>query len=121
MTSEGKHNSSKDAEMEYKDEALLTHSLNSLINESGMTDQVSFNYIKPKNSASPKDGTTLRQRKRTKGEEYDNTNDLLTSNKILITDVNSPPTTHSPTITGSLISINNSILKNRYSEYNILF
>lgn len=117
MTSEGKHHSSKDAEMDYED-SLLTQTLKSLINESGLNDQVSLKNLNIKNPPSCKDTTTTRQRKRNIDKENENVSDIPTLNKIQIMDVNSPPTTHTPSISGSLITINDSIRKNRYSENN---
>lgn len=119
MSSEGKHNSSKDSEMDFEEDALLTHTLNSLINESGLSDQVSLNNNIIKNPSYFKGSFINRQQKRNK--EKKNINDTLTFNKIQIVDVNSPPTTHIPSITGSLIFINDSIRRNRYSENHGLF
>lgn len=104
------------SEANFEEDALLTHTLTSLINESGLSDQVSLNNNIIKNPSSLKGSSINRQRKRNK--EKENINDSLTSNKIQIVDVNSPPTTHTPSITGSLISINDSIRRNRYSENN---
>lgn len=104
--------------MDYEEDSLLTQSLSSLIKESGMNDQVSLKDFNAKNSVSSNDSPTINQRKRLLDIGKTNLNDSLTSNKIHIKEANSTPTTHSPSISGSLITINDSILKNRYSDSN---